>query len=88
MQANRPPVVASDGRPAFKISVSGFAELSENQKATSSAIHAQKVPDLIVRNEAGRHSMSTRVARLIVSDVCLSTRRFSAGTFVKMPSRY
>jgi hypothetical protein len=65
--ASKPPVVASEGRAPFSISVSGLAELSERQNATSSAISAAAVPPRMVRKLAGLHSMSTRVLKLIVS---------------------
>src|SRR3984957_10920514 len=86
MAINGPPVVASDGLSAFKISLSGFALSSLRQKAISSAIAATAVKPRMVRNEAGRTDISIPVVRLRVSDVAPSTRSFRFGATAKTPS--
>src|SRR5271166_193826 len=70
MTINGPPVVAKAGRTASNISRSGFRLVSSaRQNATSSAITPTAVTPRMVRNDAGRHSMSTQLLRLIVSAV-------------------
>ena len=89
MTINGAPVVAKAGRTASNISRSGFRLVSSaRQNATSSAITPTAVTPRMVRNDAGRHSMSTPLLRLIVSAVAPMTSTFSAGTVEKMPSRY
>src|SRR6516164_1650700 len=78
MATNGPPVVAREGRAAFRISTSGFALSSDFQKAHSSAKTATHVAPLILLNDAERTSrvmpvVSVSSSRFLSAMSCLSS---------------
>jgi hypothetical protein len=72
---------------AFRISLSGLALSSLGQYAITSQIAATDVTPRIVRYDAGLTSMSTPLANVNVSAVCLSTRPLRFGAVAKTPER-
>ena len=86
MQISRPPVVASDGLKALRISRSGFAPSSDGQNAISSQIAATHVMPR-TRGIGGWPNLNIDLGhRLSVSEVAPSTRSLRFMATPKMPS--
>jgi hypothetical protein len=82
-----PPVVASTGRTALRISESGFADpvSSEYQKAISSAMIATAVTPLSPLNEAGLTSTVTPFLSSSASAVRFLISEASNGVVSTIP---
>jgi hypothetical protein len=86
MMINGPPVVASEGRTALKISMSALALVSSSQNAASLAMTATHVTPRSRRNEAARTSITIPLDSSIASVVRLTTSDDKIGEASNTPS--